>query len=165
MGAHYSPATKTVVIPIDSRAKASKWKAESIVYHEFGHASDWAFNMRSSKTVAVVMEKYRKEFRKDKSKKYKELDLSWKKEVQGAFKDKAKDKIEQIGAFSDTLMALNPNYGYGHAKKYYSGTGKKEAEFIAHAFENKFIGNEVFKKIAPDLYKDMIKMIDDLKPK
>ena len=62
-------------------------------------------------------------------------------------------------------MALNPSYGYGHSKKYYRNAGKREAEFIAHAFENKFIGNEIFKKIAPDLYKDMIKMIDDLKPK
>ncbi len=62
-------------------------------------------------------------------------------------------------------MALNPAYGYGHTKKYYRYVGKKEAEFIAHAFENKFIGNPIFKEIAPDLYKDMINLIDELKPK
>lgn len=39
----------------------------------------------------------------------------------------------------------------------------KEAEFIAHCFENKYATNRAFKKYMPDLYDDMIKYIEDLK--
>jgi hypothetical protein len=164
-GAHYSPSTKTVVIPIDQRIRSSKWKAESIVYHEFGHAADWQNGMRTSKTVTDLMSKYRKEFKKDGFKKFKELDANWKGKVRDAYKEKSKDRVEQLGAFSDTLMSLDPRFGYGHTKAYFKHKGKKEAEFIAHAFENRFIENPVFKEIAPELYKDMRKMIDKLKPK
>jgi SPP1 gp7 family putative phage head morphogenesis protein len=164
-GAHYSPATKTVVIPINKRRKDSKWGSESIIYHEFGHASDWQNGMRSSKIVTDLMTKYRKEYRKEGYKKFKELDQAWRKKLPEFYKDKTKDRIEQTAAFTDTLMALDPRFGYGHTKVYYRSKGKKEAEFIAHAFENRFIENPVFKELAPELYQDMRKMIDDLKPK
>jgi hypothetical protein len=62
----------------------------------------------------------------------------------------------------DALMALNPNYGYGHTKSYFKRPGAKEAEFISHCFENKFIGNKVFEKYMPELYSDMIKYIDGI---
>ena len=70
------------------------------------------------------------------------------------------DVLEQIGSARDTIMALNSNYGFGHTKAYFKLAGKKEAEFIAHCFENKFAGNSVFKKYMPELYEDMIKYID-----
>ncbi len=38
-------------------------------------------------------------------------------------------------------------------------------QFIAHAFENTYAGNEVFKKVLPELYEDMIKLIKETKPK
>lgn len=37
-----------------------------------------------------------------------------------------------------------------------------EAELIAHVFENKFVGNSVFEKHMPVLYKDMIAWVEDL---
>ena len=40
----------------------------------------------------------------------------------------------------------------------------KEAEFIAHAFENTFAGNEVFREVMPDLYQDTIQMIRSFIP-
>lgn len=73
------------------------------------------------------------------------------------------DVLEQIGSTRDTIMSLNRSYGYGHTKAYFKDPDKQKAEFIAHAFENKFAGNTVFKKYLPDLYNDMIKYIEELK--
>jgi hypothetical protein len=73
------------------------------------------------------------------------------------------DILENICSTMDTIMSLNPNYGWGHTKSYFKNYGMKEAEFIAHAFENTFCGNPIFKKYMPDLYDDMILYIKDLK--
>lgn len=73
------------------------------------------------------------------------------------------DVIEAIAATQDTIMSLNPNYGWGHTKSYFKHPGMKEAEFLAHAFENAFGGNPVMKKYLPELYEEMIKYIRSLK--
>lgn len=74
------------------------------------------------------------------------------------------DVIEQILSVRDTIMSLNPNYGVGHSKSYFSRKGYKEAEYLAHAFENAFLGNPVFKKYMPDIYQEMVEYINNLKP-
>jgi hypothetical protein len=73
------------------------------------------------------------------------------------------DIIESILSTQDTIMSLNPNYGFGHTKAYFKRPGAKEAEFIAHCFENTFTGNAIFKKYLPELYLDMINYISTLK--
>lgn len=73
------------------------------------------------------------------------------------------DVLEQIGSVRDTIMSLIPSYGYGHTKAYFNGPGKKEAEYLAHAFENAFVGNEVFRKYMPDIYDEMVTFIRALK--
>ncbi len=73
------------------------------------------------------------------------------------------DVLEQINSVQDTIKSLNSRYGWGHTTSYFRRPGMKEAEFIAHCFENAFAGNEVFKKYLPDLYNDMIKYINELK--
>ena len=75
------------------------------------------------------------------------------------------ETLYKCGAVSDTIMSLNRNYGQGHSQAYFKRKGMSEAEFLAHAFENKFAGNDVFKKIMPELYDDTIKLIDELKTK
>jgi hypothetical protein len=72
------------------------------------------------------------------------------------------DVIEQIGGLMDTLMSINKNLGYGHSKKYFSDPVMRYHEFMAHAFENRFAGNPIFKKYAPELYNDMIEFIKTL---
>ena len=74
------------------------------------------------------------------------------------------DVIEQILSARDTIMSLNPNYGAGHSKSYFSRKGFKETEYLAHAFENAFLGNPVFKKYMPDIYREMVEYINNLKP-
>lgn len=73
------------------------------------------------------------------------------------------DALEQFGSVMDSLMALNPSYGGGHTKTYFKRSETKEAEFIAHCFENKFATNAVFKKFMPDLYQDMRGVIEALR--
>jgi|GEM_PF-1118311 len=73
------------------------------------------------------------------------------------------DVMEQIGSTRDTIKSLVISYGDGHSTKYFKQSGKSEAEYLAHAFENTFIGNEVFKKYMPEIYNEMITYIRSLK--
>lgn len=74
------------------------------------------------------------------------------------------DVLEQIGATRDTIKSLVVKYGAGHSDSYFRMPGTKEAEYIAHAFENAFLGNVVFKKYLPEMYNEMIAYIRSLKP-
>jgi hypothetical protein len=74
-----------------------------------------------------------------------------------------KDVLEQIGSVQDTIKAINNRYGWGHSTAYFKRPGTKETEFLAHAFENAFAGNTVFKKYLPELYDDMIAYVKTLK--
>lgn len=73
------------------------------------------------------------------------------------------DVIEQIASVQDTIKAINNRYGWGHSTAYFKRPGAKETEFLAHAFENAFAGNTVFKKYLPELYDDMIAYVKTLK--
>ncbi|NJB83630.1 phage head morphogenesis protein [Wenyingzhuangia aestuarii] len=161
-GAYYLPSENTVKIPIDRRRKKSKWKAESVVYHEFGHAIDWQQNLKDNPLVKKLMDKYRKLYAKDSNKLFKDLaEKANDRGVQSYIKSDW-NTMEQTGGFDDTLMSLNSNFGRGHTKAYFKIKGRSEAEFLAHAFENRFAGNSVFKELAPDLYEDSKKLIDEL---
>jgi hypothetical protein len=156
---HYSPSRKTVTIASDRRLERSKDFQQKILYHEYGHAVDWDNDLRKSNEVYAVMEKYQTQFRKNQS--YSDLNQKWTTAFRKAVKENDFKGIEEAGSFADTLMSLNQNYGAGHTKKYFKTPYMKQAEFIAHAFENKFMGNSFFKETAPDLYDDMIKMIEE----
>jgi len=110
------------------------------------------------------MHTYRTKFRKAKSELYrkhsKQLSIDYNK---AKWVDKNYDLAEEINSTADTLCSLNPSYAWGHSKKYFSYAYMREAEFIAHAFENNIAGNKYFKKLMPDLYEDMIKMIETFK--
>ena len=73
------------------------------------------------------------------------------------------DVIEQIAAVQDTLKSLIVSVGWGHSTSYFKGAGKSEAEYLAHCFENAFIGNRVFQKYLPTEYAEMIASIRSLK--
>lgn len=159
LGAHYHENRKTVAIPIDKRRKLSKWNAEAVVYHEFGHAADHQNNFYKKQEVLDLMKKHRVVLSKENG--YREIDRKLKEKIRAV---KEYDDFEKLGAASDTLMSLNTNYGSGHSKKYFEVSGNKEKEFIAHAFENRFKGNDIFEEIMPELYKDMKDLIDKIKP-
>jgi hypothetical protein len=73
------------------------------------------------------------------------------------------DAMEAFNSTADAVMSLNSSYGWGHTKSYFSRPGMKEAEFLAHAFENAFGGNPVFKKYLPEIYDETVKYIKSLK--
>ena len=77
---------------------------------------------------------------------------------------KKADFVEQIGSTRDTIKSLVVKYGSGHSTAYFRKTRMKETEYLAHAFENAFLGNRVFQKYLPDIYNEMIAYIKDLKP-
>ncbi len=160
-GAYYNTNANYVHIPIDQRRKNSKWYSQAVVHHEFGHAADWHNNLKETKEVVSLMQKYRKKYKDILGTTHNNLVNQY----MTARANNDHDTMEKIGAVADSIMSLNPNYGWGHSKAYFKQKGKKEAEFIAHMFENKFSGNNVFKKELPELYNDMIKVTNDLKPK
>ena len=57
-GACYVPGKNEVRLPVDVRVKKSKWHAERVVYHEFGHAVDWQHGLRNAPEVKALMSKY-----------------------------------------------------------------------------------------------------------
>lgn len=156
-GAYYMPGHNFVKIPIDQRRKLSKWYAESVIYHEYGHAYDFQTGFRTSKEVIELMRKHKKMID------FASVDKRLIKLVAYGLKKRNYNLLEKIGATRDTIKALNINYGAGHSNSYFLMNGKAEAEFIAHCFENYFAGNNVFKKVMPELYKDMAKLVEDVK--
>ena len=74
------------------------------------------------------------------------------------------DVLEQIGCVRDTIKSLVVKYGFGHSTAYFKRERMKETEYLAHAFENAFIGNRVFQKYLPDIYNEMIAYVRALKP-
>lgn len=162
-GAYYNPKSNYVCVPFDSRRKNSKWYSEAIIYHEFGHAADWHNGFRSNGKITSLMKKFEKQFKNDND--FEKLNIEVDKKYWEARDNDKHDEYEKYAAIADTLMSLNTNWGFGHTKSYFANKGFPEAEFIAHAFENRFAGNDIFEKLFPDLYEEMKKMIDDLKPK
>ncbi len=164
-GAYYHAKDNYVKIPIDDRRKASKWYSTAVVYHEFGHAADFQNGFKKLEIVTDLMNKYRSEFSNKKNDKFISIDQNLREIESKARKENNRDLLEKVGATADTLMSLNSNFGSGHTKAYFKNVGLSEAEFLAHTFENKFAGNDVFEKVMPKLYNDMIKLAEDLKAK
>jgi hypothetical protein len=73
---------------------------------------------------------------------------------------------EYMSATADYFGALTKNQiGWGHSNSYYKGSYGKNIqamEIIAHSFENKYVGNPVFKELFPIEYEQSIKLLDDL---
>ncbi len=75
----------------------------------------------------------------------------------------SREFIDDIGALKDTFGALTKErIGGGHGVSYYKKVSNQWHEFVAHAYENRFQGNKLFKSMYPEMYKDMINMVDEL---
>lgn len=77
-----------------------------------------------------------------------------------------KDAREQITGLMDTLRSLvNRNdVGWGHSVSYFKQRTHPEHEYLAHCFENAFLGNRCFQLLMPVEYQEMIDYIRTLKP-
>lgn len=159
-GAYFHPTQNYVKIPMDKRRKDSSWYGEAIFYHEYGHAIDWQKGLKNLDSLSMTMQKHRKVITNDFSK-YSELSKKLYNVGYEAYRSNNHDVVEMIGAVQDTLKSLDIRIGSGHTDAYFKQKGNAEAEFIAHAFENKYKGNEIFREYLPELYDDMIKWLED----
>lgn len=75
------------------------------------------------------------------------------------------DALEQIGSLQDTLKSLinSPGVGWGHSTSYFQSVSMRRHEYLAHCFENAFLGNRVFQHFMPTEYAEMIAYIKSLK--
>ena len=135
-----------------------------IIYHEFGHARDGL-----SPTGEWVS---RKEWKDLFSTFEKEINKDGGAAIEAAIRKKANDlklagvdtgdNVEMLGALADTIQSLVKGHRYvwswGHSVSYWKGD-KMLKEFIAHASENYWGGNNLFKELCPDLYREMCKVM------
>ena len=72
------------------------------------------------------------------------------------------DILEAIGSCADLLKSVDNRIGWGHDTSYFTIGDNRQHEFIAHAFESKFIGNPFIKKFMPDIYSRMLAYVESL---
>lgn len=80
------------------------------------------------------------------------------------FKNMPENKYNKLlSSAADTLAAITrKDIGWGHSATYFRDDAKRYMEFLAHAFENKYVGNPVFKHYYPELYDDLVNLMDEL---
>lgn len=171
---YYSPVEKMVHFGFkDNRYSSKKWR-QQLVYHEFGHSQGdkVAFGIDFSNEVADVMQKWRKKFKDKKhpemlfGEKYRKYTELSREALKGKTGEERAELVSEWCAFSDIFGALHKSSNYqfygGHGSSYWKQKGHPEAEFVAHCFEFKFIGNPIAKKYEPELYEAMVGIIDKL---
>ena len=75
-----------------------------------------------------------------------------------------RDALEQIGSLQDTLKSLvnSSGVGWGHSTSYFNSLSMRRHEYLAHCFENAYLGNRAFEHFMPTEYKEMIDLIKSL---
>jgi hypothetical protein len=189
-GLSYSDSLHSrVVIYINDRLYSSDWHKKSVIYHEYGHIIDYQRWLNQTKELKDMMKRHSDLLlntkvavsRDNNGVPTKTISLAEytvnltganidslyriieQRKQQGLSTKECKDAIEQYGAVEDTIKALTLIYGQGHDDDYFAIHTKRETEYIAHAFENAFIGNKQFKKLLPEIYDDMVDYIRQLK--
>ena len=153
---------------------------QKVLAHEFGHLihsqRGWTrLAGKYYKSIDEVVNFYKSQLNKIGIKKrgagkfdyFKHVDrfsVSHRKSIRNQFPNLTDKQFnESYGAVADYFGALTKNkIGWGHTNSYYQSEGWRHAEMLAHAFENKYEGNLVFKKLFPEIYEDTIKWIDEL---
>lgn len=143
----------------DAQIKKLKKKGEYTLYErKWNHESGGWYYERTKQTITMV------EYIDKKLVALSEK-IAWMDEDVFAKRGfKKYDVLEQIGSTRDTIKSLVVKYGGGHSTAYFKRTRMKETEYLAHAFENAFLGNRVFQKYLPDIYAEMVAYIRALKP-
>lgn len=185
--AWFSPYYNEVVIDV----KRFKSTRASILAHEFGHAVSWQNGWigrtakRINPEIKDLMSKQSKKFIKRgkltslgeelrekwgggeggfNRRYYFEKHKKWRNSQRKIFLDLDDEQIvEYNAAVADWLGSLTTNrIGWGHKISYMRKPYMRAEEFIAHSFENKYVGNPIFKHYFPKEYDEMLKLIDEL---
>lgn len=170
-GAAYNPGLNRVNLSKDTRYTRSAYYREKVIYHEFGHAAHFQRDLISFRKVdgrikeafeasqALIRGKEQRLW--DRIKKM--TDTLRTKDSTFTFRGYNRyDILEMLGATSDTLAALTDGkYGAGHSRSYWR-KNTQYMEFFAHACENTYGGNMIFKVIFPEMDDIMVKLVKDL---
>ena len=164
---------KTINLVIEKR----DYVGTKVFVHEYAHAIHLQSKLITpydikSRAMLDFVEKWEKKFGKGNSAKRRAIEeelenklryITFDKEVAEEFADYSRGEVRAMGiATADTIMALTgARAGFGHTKSYMKAIYGK-MEIFAHVFENKYLGNPVFKKYFPELYDDMLKLHDEL---
>jgi len=180
IGTHTRSYQSFNLINIDIRRYNSETMGK-VLAHEFGHlihqTKGWCVlsGGRWSKSIDEVHNFYKSQRNKiginkrgaEKFKYFKDIDnfsLTHRDSIRSQFPNLTDKQFnESYAAVADYFGAMTKNaVGWGHSNSYYSSVEWRHAEMLAHSFENKYQGNEVFKKLFPEIYEDTIKWIEQL---
>ena len=171
--AFYDPNDNSVSIASNvDRYDTDRNKAR-ILAHEYGHAMHFQNEVITYlKTDDKFDEFYKKSrnlfkenhdidnFNRD----WKSLRYSGEFDVKYGSKYTKSEIVEMYLAVADHIGGLTRGrQGYGHKKSYYNSKyNLAKMEVFAHASENYFVGNEIFKDYFPDLYEESIKYMKEV---
>lgn len=170
-GGYYKSYYRHVVIGLKDkdnikRLTESEWYRKGLFHHEFGHAMDHQFGWKASAKIKTIFDEFKKEIAvlDPDGKNVATLMTEFIRETRRAGLGSA-DFDERIGSLSDCIQAATPGHAFvgtrGHDVKYFRSTDAQLAEFIAHASENFWSGNDLFKKFCPKTYELMRKFIKE----
>ena len=182
---YYNIRANMVFIGTKQRVHESDWFKKAVIYHEYGHAIDHQRGLRQSDEIQKLVKKHRdlllntkvksrdnptqtitlaEDLAKSMEKRWWELNrLARRRGNTEQSRKEYRNEQRQLTATADTIKALTERYGWGHKDGYFAKSKNRTAEYIAHAFENAFIGNKQFKKLLPEIYDDMVDYIRQLK--
>jgi hypothetical protein len=166
-GAFYSPTTQKVVVGKGSRYSSNE-ALRKVVVHEYGHRLHfvrklYGYNIDYNQQIAESTFLKAKKLVSDKLKndstfkdRITNLKTLFDSNISQFDKQMTKSEIEEFtAAYTDTIEALTGGkYGFGHGKKYQTQSRGAMArmEFFAHASENYFLDNPIFRKEFPELF-------------
>jgi hypothetical protein len=148
-----------------------------VLAHEFGHIIHKQQNWITRFNVDPIVDKYFKKHQKmvgvglrgdnrlkllrDYYEKLRQMNTV---EFRNLFAELSENEyLEFRGATRDFFGALTKNViGGGHSTNYYNNKNFDRMEWMAHIFENKYVGNPLFKKLFPEIYDETIQIIDEL---
>lgn len=139
---------------------------KSILAHEYGHAMFHQFDWINDVNIKDIYDKWVRVINSDNGKTIKDKIEAKFKSIPVSQYGYGHDVYEQLGKISDSAQAAINGHPFLDPMGHEEGTNGyfKEYEFqlneiIAHASENLWIENPIFKEIAPGLYKKMRELI------
>lgn len=187
----YSPLERVVNLATTDGRYPSEWFKFKTVYHEYGHALDYQLDLRHNAKIKALWDKYNKALKvrgkhtyfeygkpvtedkmplgeyigKTLDRYYDRLTADDDKISKELFKRLGflqTDSNSVITAYADTINSLSKGkWGWGHTKTYWKGEDSPVVEFIAHMFENRYVGNGYFKWHYREMFEEMIALLGE----
>jgi hypothetical protein len=170
-GAWYDTWEKAVVI-----GNGKRWDNQNnlakVVVHEYGHRAHFQKKYFYSDNLKTNNQEHEKSFLDSEEifkKKLKSgFNNDWQKIREKYYEELKNDYsraeiTELIGAYADTIQSISKaKYGWGHSSTYMKNLSNRRMEWFAHASENYWLGNPVFKNEFPELHDQMLEYYREL---